>query len=381
MSTARLTDLTVRSLPAGTHFDATTPAFGIRVGKHRRTWIVMRGQERRRISIGHYPDLPLSEARKEAKKLLAEPHVSSKRITFEDAYDTFKTDYIARRKERTQKDYRRMIETHFLPGLKSKRMDAVTGDMITSITDKLADTPSEQAHALAVCRIFFRWARRPPRKYISINPLEGIQIAKSKRRKRILSDAELRAVWFAAGELEGEFGDIVRLLILMGQRRGETAALADCFYSPNAQTVTLPETLTKNNREHTFPVGPMASQIIHRKVQEKRENRLLFPARGPVKEGERSFSGWSKCKMALDKIANIPHWTLHDLRRTFRTNLGRLQVRPDIGERLVNHITARTDMEDTYDLWTYMPEMREAMEKWETFVQGVCINVPASLAA
>ena len=49
MPTARLTDLTVRSLPAGTHFDETTPAIGIRVGEHRRTWIVMRGRERRNL--------------------------------------------------------------------------------------------------------------------------------------------------------------------------------------------------------------------------------------------------------------------------------------------------------------------------------------------
>jgi hypothetical protein len=53
------------------------------------------------------------------------------------------------------------------------------------------------------------------------------------------------------------------------------------------------------------------------------------------------------------------------LRRTFRTNLGRLKVRPDIAERLVNHASARTEMEETYDLYTYLPEMREAMEKWE----------------
>jgi len=42
-----------------------------------------------------------------------------------------------------------------------------------------------------------------------------------------------------------------------------------------------------------------------------------------------------------------------------------LKVRPDIAERLVNHISACTDMEETYDLYTYLPEMREAMEKWE----------------
>jgi hypothetical protein len=28
-----------------------------------------------------------------------------------------------------------------------------------------------------------------------------------------------------------------------------------------------------------------------------------------------------------------------------------------------------------------LPEMREAIEKWEAFVQSVCFDVPASLAA
>ena len=74
-------------------------------------------------------------------------------------------------------------------------------------------------------------------------------------------------------------------------------------------------------------------------------------------------------------------WTLHDLRRTFRTNLGRLKVRPDIAERLVNHVSARTEMEETYDLYTYLPEMREAMEKWEHFLQCVCIDAQISKAA
>jgi hypothetical protein len=51
------------------------------------------------------------------------------------------------------------------------------------------------------------------------------------------------------------------------------------------------------------------------------------------------------------------------------------------GERLVNHASARTEMEETYDLYTYLPEMREAMKTWEAFVRSVCIEVPASLRA
>jgi hypothetical protein len=38
-------------------------------------------------------------------------------------------------------------------------------------------------------------------------------------------------------------------------------------------------------------------------------------------------------------------------------------------------------MEDTYDLYTYLPEMREAMEKWEALVQAVCIDARIALQA
>ena len=375
----KFTDLTVRSLAPGKYFDLTTPAFGIRVGKKRRTWIVMRGTDRQLISLGHYPSMPLQEARAEAKKLLATAQAPTGRVSFEEAYETFKKVHIALKKASTQRGYKHILETHYLPVLKNKRMTGITTHMLSAITDNLVDTPSELHHAQAVSRTFFRWAKR--RQYVTVNPLDGIQLAKPKRRKRILTDEELKNVWFATFRMEGDFPEIVRLLILMGQRRGETGALATIYYSHNQQTVTLPGELTKNNQVHTFPVGPMASAIIHKKVQENRDNPLLFPARGPVLEGDRPFSGWSKCKKALDKIANIAPWTLHDLRRTFRSGLGRLGVRPDIAERLVNHVSSRTEMEETYDLYTYLPEMRDAMERWEAFVQSVCIDAPASLAA
>lgn len=51
------------------------------------------------------------------------------------------------------------------------------------------------------------------------------------------------------------------------------------------------------------------------------------------------------------------------------------------GRRQANHTSARTEMEETYDLYTYLPEMREAIEKWKTFVKAICIDVPVALAA
>lgn len=52
--------------PEGIYFDEKTPAFGMRVGKNRKTWIVLKEPNRTKLRLGHYPDLSLAEARKKA---------------------------------------------------------------------------------------------------------------------------------------------------------------------------------------------------------------------------------------------------------------------------------------------------------------------------
>jgi hypothetical protein len=71
----RLTDLSVRALKGSADykrfFDIALPAFGIRVGLRRKTFVIVRGKNRERITIGHYPQMTVAEARTKAKKLLA----------------------------------------------------------------------------------------------------------------------------------------------------------------------------------------------------------------------------------------------------------------------------------------------------------------------
>src|ERR1700694_5478554 len=91
MPKLHMTDVVVTRLKfSGTYYDETTPAFGLRVGKNRKTWFVVRGKERLRTTIGRYPTISLADARKAAKKLLTEAPVKTDRTTFLEAYDLFK---------------------------------------------------------------------------------------------------------------------------------------------------------------------------------------------------------------------------------------------------------------------------------------------------
>ena len=73
MPVTHLTDIVVSRLKTpGIYYDQMTPAFGIRVGKHRKAWVITQGTDRQRISIGKYPQMSLADARKEAKKRLSQ---------------------------------------------------------------------------------------------------------------------------------------------------------------------------------------------------------------------------------------------------------------------------------------------------------------------
>lgn len=164
----RFTELTVKALPIGKHFDASTPAFGMRVGKNRRTWIVQRGTDRRIIRVGHWPQMSLSEARTKGKQLLASTLLNHERVSFQEAYDLFCKTYLPSKKPRTQYDYKRVLKRHYLPTLAPKRLDAITSYMVAAITDDLVHTPSELIQATSVGKTFFKWCIR--RHYLTVSP-------------------------------------------------------------------------------------------------------------------------------------------------------------------------------------------------------------------
>lgn len=365
MSKIVLNDTTVKKLPVGKYFDKTTPAFGIRVGKNRRTWIVQRGQDRRIIRVGHYPAMSLSEARTKGKQLLATTDLNPERITFQEAYEIFKRVHVARLKARTQTDYTRNLERHYLPKLGRKRLDAITSHMVNAIADELVDTPAEQSHTIAYGKTFFKWCVR--RHYIQRSPLDGATLPKQQSRDRVLTDHELVAVWRAAERYGGHYGTILRLLILTGMRRGECAAIETSWVKND--TLTLPKHITKNGREHTFPLGALTVGLLTRSFPAITPNTsaVLFPARITSSP---TFSGFSQCKKNIDKMLNIAPWTVHDLRRSFATKLAELGVAPHIIEALINHQTGSLSaIAKIYNRASYMPEMRAAVELWEARLQ------------
>jgi hypothetical protein len=67
----------------------------------------------------------------------------------------------------------------------------------------------------------------------------------------------------------------------------------------------------------------------------------------------------------------LQRWTLHDLRRTVRTGMSKLGVKPHVAELVLNHVAHRSGVVGIYDHHDYQPEIAEALAKWEAHLLGV----------
>ena len=362
-----LTDLTIRNLKAPEqgqrmYLDKNLPGFGVRVSQGgTKTFTLMHGPRRELTKIGRFPILSLASARDQARNILAEEQLGIRRPKaprFDEALDLFITKHCeAKNRARTAAETDRLLRKHFLPSLRNSTLDDISSARISGILDDLIDTPSTARHAFVAVRTFLRWCAK--RGYIANSPIALMDApASATSRDRVLKDAELVAIYRKALSQGRTGGNIVRLLILTGQRRGEIGALRGEWIDRTSRTVTLPSEITKNGRAHTFPYGDMVAAI----VENLPTGGFLFPARGA--DNERSYNGWSKLKTSVDP--GVAAWTLHDLRRTFATNLASLSVPPHVIERLLNHSSGMiSGVAAIYNRFSYLAEMRAAVECWE----------------
>jgi len=156
---------------------------------------------------------------------------------------------------------------------------------------------------------------------------------------------------------DSDYGWILKLILLTGCRRAEVGDLKWSEIDFEARTITLPRERTKNHQQHTLPLSEPAMEILN-SIPRRDGREYLFGRIGPA-----GFTNWSMSKEDFDRIVNLKEpWTLHDLRRTVRTGLGKLGVQPHIAEAVLNHLPPK--LIRTYDRNTYAAEKRDALDKW-----------------
>jgi integrase len=210
---------------------------------------------------------------------------------------------------------------------------------------------------------FFTWVRSQGIKLPEGNPVEFTERRAEKARKRVLTHAELKRIWEAAKPTE-DYGAIVRLLMLTGQRRNEIAHLR--WSEVKDDRLELNGDRIKNGRDHIVALTDAAFEIID---MQRKGRETVFGATGLA-----GFSGHGKAKRELDSdIGKMDHWTIHDLRRTMATLMHEeLDVQPHIVEAILNHVSGhKAGVAGIYNRATYAQQKREALNLWADHLAGI----------
>jgi integrase len=202
-------------------------------------------------------------------------------------------------------------------------------------------------------------------------------------------------------------GDFFKVTLLTGQRREEVSTMRwiDLDFDHkipmrdgnkelliNCPIWTLPGTSTKNGKVHAVPLAPAVVDILKampRKAIKLAEGGTQLSPWVFTVGGERPISGYSKAKSRIDQKITaalaeqadppLEPWTIHDLRRTAATEMGRLEVQRFIIGKVLNH-TDRT-ITGRYDKFEYLKEKRHALNTWAAYVDGLVNPKPAAEVA
>jgi integrase len=185
----------------------------------------------------------------------------------------------------------------------------------------------------------------------------------------------MRAIWRVTGAGDFPSDPFVRLLIVLGCRRGELAGMRRDEVDLAAGLWHLSGDRVKNEQPRTVPLPPAALQILS--GLPSFDGPFVFTTTA----GQRPISGFAKMKERLDRriaaVASLSDWTLHDLRRTMRTRLSALPISGTVAELMIGH--KQRGIRAVYDRYQYLQEQRAGFEVWAACLQSVVEPSPENL--
>jgi integrase len=396
-----LTAQNVLSVPAigrrTDYFDSSAgapPGFCLRVTStgHRSYSLLYRSKRTQRllrVKLGNADEVTLAAARKRARDLRAEmqlgiepaPHRIPTLPTVTAVLGSFIEAHQNTKKARTTVGYQQMRARLPRAIAEMPAEQLKPGDLRLAL-DKISDRPVMQNNILRFFKASMRWAAKE--EMIPPSPIERMSLPnRQATRDRVLAPLEIVAVWRAADQnapLHPRHGHTVaalfKLLLLLGQRIGETLAMrwTDLNLTAEQPLWTIQANTRKGmlgrERVHMLPLPPLAVSVLSELQPITGTRERVFHK---VSYNAREF--WTRPVREGSMKTGAEYWKLHDLRRTCATNLGDLGVSDEVVSLVLGH--AKKDVTGrVYNLSQRLPELTAALLKWAERVERLVADTP-----
>lgn len=356
----------------------------------------------RKLTLGAYPALRLSEARDRAGEALRavaqgrDPQSEKREMSRQrregppagdlmpDVLELFLARHV-RPNNRTAPEVERMLKRDVAPSWAERSIREITRRDVVELLDAIGERAPIMANRVHTnLRKCFAWCVE--RGVLSSNPMVGLKRpAIEESRDRILTDAEICLFWRATSGLGFPFGPMFRLLLVTGQRRDEVRNIKRSEIDFRNETWTIPKERVKNGRAQEVPLSSLAMDVISEIPILESNGSLLFST-----TGRSAPTGYSNAKERVDaamlglvkeaaliegqdpRELQIPNWRLHDLRRTAASGMARLGQPIHVVEAVLNHKSGTIrGVAAVYNRYSYADEKRSALKAWSSSLLGL----------
>ena len=341
-----------------------------------------------RYTIGEYPAITLSDARKEREwareqvKLGYNPTDVRKRQKQQrvvEASNTFKLVAMAwiqgkshTWKLATKEQVESFLAVNAYPAFGDRAIREVTAYEILAM---LRDMEKRGAISSAIkvrqwCSAIFCYAVATLR--ADTDPAAGLKgaiIPKRTKHSRALTEEEIRDFYSRISEYKGFTATktILQLLPYVFVRQGELRNAEWSEFDLEKGLWVIPADKMKMGRTHSVPLCQTAIDLIKQLKPITGTGKYLFPN---VKSASLVMSG-STINRAIEYIGYPSrHITAHDFRATASTRLHEMGFRHDVIERQLAHVE-QNRVVAAYNHAEYMPERREMMQKWGEWLDAL----------
>ncbi len=284
------------------------------------------------------------------------------------------------------REMERLLRVEIVPKLGNQRLAEVTRADVRLLVENIEDrAPIVANRTFSLFRLLCNWARE--KDIIAVSPCDGLKAPTlEKSRNRVLTDDEVRLFWRACETVSWPFGALAQMLLLTGQRLNEVSAMTWGEVDMDSWTWRLASERVKNAREHVVPLSPHAVRLMEGCPRIVGAKGYVFTI-----SGERPVKAFSHMKNLIDaamlvearkndpEALEIPHWTVHDLRRTAASGMASLRVQPHVIEAALNHKSGTIKgIAAVYNRYQYSDEKRVALEAWGRHVEWLASGEPVS---
>lgn len=398
-----LTDSYLRSIHGREHekvFEKTDrDGLSVRVSKKGKVVFQMRymfSGKQRRVDIGTYPSLGLKEARDEILKVRRsleegiDPQLYMS-ARYEKNVSAMTVESVIREWDKVYassniKGYAgimRTFEIHVFPKIGQLPHDSVSTHVWINLIEGVHKTrPGIAKRILSNARQAHSWAMR--RKLVEVTPIEGLKPSdfgmKVNVTRRVLSDDEIRLVYeaFECTGMRRKNVLLLQLILLFGCRSGEMIQSKREHFDFESGIWTVPPEGHKGGKSGKplkRPIIPAAMEMIKEAMTLSSHKEFIFQS-ALKKDRERALNsssalGLPKTVMAYYQRTRgeiMPHWSVHDLRRTARTRWASIAP-PHVCEVMLGH--ALPGIWAVYDHNDYLDEQRKAYTAWWALVMKI----------